>query len=208
MAQAIHPRAPDITALLRASRGGSSGAFGQLVEAVYPELHAIAHRYLRRQRADYTLQCTALINEAYLRLAQAPKWDWNDRSHFLGVAAHVMRGILVDYARAKLTAKRGGRALTITVAENHSAAQPVGVDVLDIHEALEELERIHPGESQVVELRYFGGFSLEEVAAVMGSSVSTVKREWLVAKTWIHRRMLAPGAGAGSRRAIAPPSDG
>jgi len=180
----------DITALIRASRGGNAGAFGQLVEAVYPELHAIALRYMRRQRPDSTLQCTALINEAYLRLAQAPKWEWKDRSHFLGVAAHVMRGILVDYARAKRTAKRGGGALTVALSDWHSAAQAPAVDVLDIHDALEELERTHRGQSEVVELRYFGGFSIEEVAQLRGVSASTVKREWIVAKTWIHRRML------------------
>ena len=180
----------DITALIRASRGGNAGAFGQLVEAVYPELHSIALRYLRRQRGDSTLQCTALIHEAYLRLAQAPKWEWNDRAHFLGVAAHVMRGILVDYARAKRTAKRGGGALTVALAECHSAAQAPAVEVLDIHEALEELEKTQPGQSRVVELRYFGGFSIEEVAELMGISASTVKREWMVAKTWIHRRLL------------------
>ena len=180
----------DITALIRASRGGNAGAFGQLVEAVFPELHSIALRYLRRQRSDCTLQCTALISEAYLRLAQAPKWEWKDRAHFFGVASHVMHGILVDYARAKRTAKRGGGAVTIALSECHSASQAPAVDVLDIHEALEELEKTHRGQSQVVELRYFGGFSIEEVAEVMGVSASTVKREWIVAKTWIHRRML------------------
>ena len=180
----------DITALIRASRSGNVGAFGQLVEAVYPELHSIALRYLRRQRADCTLQCTALINEAYLRLAGAPRREWKDRAHFFGVASHVMRGILVDYARAKRTAKRGGGVLTIALPESYGAAQAPVVDVLDIHEALEELERTHRGQSRVVELRYFGGFSIEEAAELMGVSESTVKREWIVAKTWIHRRLL------------------
>jgi len=180
----------DITALIRASQDGNIGAFGQLVEAVYPELHAIALRHLRHQRADSTLQCTALINEAYLRLAKAPRWEWKDRAHFFAVASHVMRGILVDHARAKRTAKRGGGALTVALSECHSAARPQAVDVLEIHEALEELEKTHRGQSQVVELRYFGGFSIEEVAELMGVSASTVKREWIVAKTWIHRRML------------------
>lgn len=179
----------DITALIRASRGGDVGAFGQLVEAVYPELRSIALRYLRYQRQDSTIQCTVLINEAYLRLAQAPKWEWNDRGHFFGVAAHVMRGILVDHARAKRAAKRGGGVLTVALSDWHSAAEAPPADVLDIHEALEELERTHRSESQVVELRYFGGFSIEEVAELRGVSASTVKREWLVAKTWIHRRI-------------------
>jgi RNA polymerase sigma factor (TIGR02999 family) len=180
----------DIAALIRASRDGNADAFGRLVEAVYPELHSIARRYLRRQRADCTLQCTALINEAYLRLAQAPKWEWKDRAHFFGVASHVMRGILVDYARARQTAKRGGGVLTVALTECSPAAQAPAVDVLDIHEALEELEKTHSGQSRVVELRYFGGFSIEEAAEIMGVSASTVKREWMVAKAWIHRRML------------------
>jgi RNA polymerase sigma factor (TIGR02999 family) len=180
----------DITALIRASRGGNAGAFGQLVEAVYPELHAIAVRHLRRQRPGSTLQCTALINEAYLRLAHAPKWEWKDRGHFFAVAARVMRSILVDYARAKRAAKRGGGALTVALSDCQPAAQAPPVDVLDIHEALEELEKTHSGQSQVVELRYFGGFSIEEVAELTGVSASTVKREWIVAKTWIHRRLL------------------
>ncbi|MGB7759720.1 MAG: sigma-70 family RNA polymerase sigma factor [Bryobacteraceae bacterium] len=180
----------DITALIHASRDGDAGAFGQLVEAVYPELRYIALRQLRRQRADCTLQCTALINEAYLRLAQAAKWEWKDRAHFFGVASHVMRGILVDYARAKRTAKRGGGALTVSLSDCYSAAQAPAVDVLDIHEAMEDLEKAHPGQSRVVELRYFGGFSIEEVAELMGVSASTVKREWNVAKSWIHRRLV------------------
>jgi RNA polymerase sigma factor (TIGR02999 family) len=186
----------DITALIRASRGGNAGAFGELVEAVYPELHAIARRYLRRQWVGCTLQCTSLINEAYLRLAQAPRWEWNDRAHFFAVAAHVMRGILVDYVRARRTAKRGGGMLTVALSECHSVEPAQAVDVLDIHEALEELEKIDHGQSQVVELRYFGGFSIEEVAEITGVSPSTVKREWLVAKTWIRRRMLGQEHGS------------
>jgi len=182
---------PDITALIRASRGGNSDAFGELVEAVYPELHSIARRALMRQRPGATLQCTALINEAYLRMAQAPKREWTDRAHFFAVAAHVMRGILVDYARARCTAKRGGGVLTVTLSECHSPAPAPAVDVLDIHEALEELERIDGALCQVVELRYFGGCSIEDVAAIRSVSPSTVKREWTVAKAWIRRRMLS-----------------
>ena len=180
----------DITALIRASRGGNSGAFGELVEAVYPELHSIARRSLRRQPSGGTLQCTALINEAYLRLAQAPKWEWKDRVHFFAVAAHVMRGILVDHARARSTAKRGGGAVTVALSESHPSAPAPAVDILDIHDALEELEKIDGDLSQMVELRYFGGFSIEEVAEITGVSPSTVKREWIVAKTWIRRKIL------------------
>jgi RNA polymerase sigma factor (TIGR02999 family) len=181
---------PDIAALLKASSEGDAAALGRLVEAVYPELRAIAHRHLRRERADHTLQCTALINEAYLRLAQGSRRSWKDRGHFCAVAAHVMRGILVDYARARRTAKRGSGALTITLSEHQPAAEEPAVDILDLHEALQELEKLDPDQSRVVELRYFGGFSIEEAAEAMGISPSTVKREWLFAKTWLHRRLL------------------
>lgn len=190
---------PDITALLRASQGGNPCAFGELVEAVYPELHSIARRSLRRHRPGTTLQCTALVNEAYLRLAHAPKWQWTDHAHFLAVAAHVMHAILVDYARARSTAKRGGGALTLALSECHSPAPALPVDIFDVHGALKELERLDWGLSQVVELRYFGGFSIEEVAEIKGVSASTVKRDWLVAKTWIRRRMEGPGAVGRSR---------
>jgi RNA polymerase sigma factor (TIGR02999 family) len=181
---------PDITALIRASSKGDAAAVGRLVEAVYPELRAIAIRYFRRERADQTLQCTALINEAYLRLAQAPNREWKDRAHFFGVAAHVMRGILVDHARAKRTGKRGGGAVTVALSEHSPATDAPAVDVLDLHEALEELAKLDAAQSRVVELRYFGGFSIEETSEAMGISPSTVKREWLVAKTWIRRRLL------------------
>ncbi len=181
----------DVTALIRASSQGDSTALARLVEAVLPELRDIARRQLKRERPDHTLQCTALIHEAYMRLALAEPRNWNDRTHVFGVAARVMRSILVDYARARHTAKRGAGAVTVALADHHAAEQPAAaVDVLDLHEALEELEKLDPTQSRVVELRYFGGFSIEETADVMGISPGKVKREWLVAKTWIRRRML------------------
>ena len=180
----------DITALVKASSRGDGVALGRLVEAVYPELRSIAVRYMRRERTEHTLECTGLIHEAYLRLAAEPKRDWKNRAHFFGGAAHVMHQVLVDYARARRPAKRGGAALTVTLSEAHAVAPATTVDVLDLHEALEELEGAHPGQSRVVELRYFGGFSIEEASQIMGVSPSTVKREWIVAKTWIHRRLL------------------
>jgi RNA polymerase sigma factor (TIGR02999 family) len=160
------------------------------MEAVYPELRAIARRYFRRERADHTLQCTALINEAYLRLVAAPETKWNGRAHFFGFAARTMRGILVDHARARQTAKRGGDGITLTLPARPNAAGGEDVDVLDLHSALEELEKLDSLQSRVVELRYFGGLTIEEAAGVMGISDSTVKREWVLAKTWIRRRML------------------
>ena len=182
----------DITALIQACSRQNGDGLGQLVEALYPELRTIALSYMKRERANHTLQCTGLISEAYLRLARSSARSWQDRSHFFGVASQVMREILVDYARAKRTAKRGGGAITLTLSD--PPAGPAGtVEVLDLHGALEELEKVHPGQGRVVELRYFGGLSIEEAAEVMGVSTSTVKREWIVAKTWIHRRLLGAG---------------
>ena len=180
----------DITALIQAASQGDSAALDGLMEAVYPELRAIARRYFRRERADHTLQCTALINEAYLRLVAAPETKWNGRAHFFGFAARTMRGILVDHARARQTAKRGGNGITLTLSAQQPATDAQDLDVLDLHAALEELEKLDGVQSRVVELRYFGGLTIEEAASVMGVSASTVKREWILAKTWIRRRML------------------
>ncbi|HLJ47243.1 MAG TPA: sigma-70 family RNA polymerase sigma factor [Bryobacteraceae bacterium] len=178
-----------VTALIRASSDRDSEALGKLVEAVYPELRRIALGYMKRERADHTLQCTGLINEAYLRLARTSAREWKDRAQFFGIASQVMREILVDYARARSTAKRGGGVMTITLCDVPSAPASA-VEVLDLHEALEQLEKVHPGQGRVLELRYFGGLSIEEAAKVMEVSPSTVKREWIIAKTWIHRRLL------------------
>ncbi len=186
-------RRADITALIQACSGQNGDGLGQLVEALYPELRTIALSYMKRERPNHTLQCTGLISEAYLRLAHASGRNWKDRAQFFGIASQVMREILVDYARAKRTAKRGGGAITVTLSDP-PAAPVAGVDVLDLHGALAELEKVHPGQGRVVELRYFGGLSIEEAAEVMGVSTSTVKREWIVAKTWIHRRLLGAGA--------------
>ena len=180
----------DVTALIEAASHGDAVAFGGLIEAVYPELRAIAGRCFRNERADHTLQCTALINEAYLRLVTGPETKWNNRAHFFGFAARTMRGILVDHARARLAAKRGDGAVTISLSTQPSSTDGQTVDVLDLHTALEELERLDATQSRVVELRYFGGLTIEEAAMVMGVSASTVKREWILAKTWLRRRML------------------
>ena len=176
--------------MIQAASQGDSAALGGLMEAVYPELRAIARRYFRRERPDHTLQCTALINEAYLRLVTGPETSWNGRAHFFGYAARTMRGILVDHARARQAAKRGGDGITVTVSPSQPATDGQDVDVLDLHAALQELEKLDAVQSRVVELRYFGGLTIEEAASVMAVSASTVKREWILAKTWIRRRML------------------
>ncbi len=182
----------DITALLRASSAGDAAALDRLVEVVYPELRAIARRYFSRERPDHTLQCTALVNEAWLRLVQLSGKKWENRAHFFGVTARMMRAILVDHARARKTAKRGSGGVTVTLAEGQAATPAPEVDVLDLHAALEELEQFDAKQSRIVELRYFGGLTVEETAEVMGISPSTVKREWVLAKTWIRRRMTQP----------------
>jgi RNA polymerase sigma factor (TIGR02999 family) len=158
---------------------------------VYPELHRIAQRYLKKERSGHTLQCTALINEAYLLLVQASKRDWNDRTHFFGFAARLMRNILVDYARARRTEKRGRATSAVTLSESDGFTPAPDVGILDLNLALEELEKLDSFQCRIVELRYFGGLSIEETAAITGVSVRSIKREWLVAKTWVRRRLMA-----------------
>jgi RNA polymerase sigma factor (TIGR02999 family) len=182
--------AVDITILLNSWTSGAPGALDQLMATVYPELHRIAARHFRDEAPVHTLQCTALINEAYLRLAKSPAKQWNDRAHFFGFAARVMRGILVDHARARQALKRGGVLPTLTISDTDSAAPAQEAQILDVNNALDELEALDSTQGRVVELRFFGGLSIEETAEVLGVSTSTVKREWILAKTWIRRRLL------------------
>lgn len=180
----------EVTLLLRRWSGGDDAALNRLIEIVYPELHRIAMRHLRQERSDPTLQCTALVHEAYLRLAHRQDCEWSDRSHFFAVASRIIRGILVDYRRARGAAKRGGGGQKIQLAEEaagSSGSEPV--DLLDLDAALTELEKLDPQQSRVVEMRFFGGLSVEETAQVLGISAATVKRDWVMAKTWIHRRL-------------------
>jgi RNA polymerase sigma factor (TIGR02999 family) len=185
----------DITGLLHAWTRGQTDALNRLVEITYPELHEIARRYFQRERSGHTLQCTALINEAYLRLIRTPEKQWNSRAHFFGFAARVMRGILVDHARARQTAKRGGGALTVTIQDSESPSRQPEVDVLDLNSALDELARLDDVQSRIVELRYFGGLTIEETVEATGLSATTVKREWVLAKTWIRRRLVEGNDG-------------
>ena len=184
---------PDITGLIHAWGEGDAQALNQLMEATYPELRRIAMRYFRGERASHTLQCTALIHEAYVRLAEGPEKHWKDRAHFFGFSARLMRSILVDYARARLAKKRGGGA-PVTVVEANTPSPTMAVDVLDLNAAMDELAKLDPFQAQVVELRYFGGLSVRETAEVTRVSESTVKREWILAKTWIRRRILEEGS--------------
>lgn len=180
----------DITRLLHDWSKGDATALPLLVEAVYPELRRIAARHLRSERAGHTLQPTALVNEAYVRLAQQrPGKDWQGRAHFFAVAAHVVRAVLVDHARARRAVKRGSGAVSVelTVANASTAAPPV--DLLDLDAALQALEAMDAEQGRIVELRYFAGFSIDETAEALGTSPSTVKRGWLAAKTYIRRHL-------------------
>ncbi len=167
---------------------------GQEVEAIYDELKRLAASHIRRERADHTLSATGLVHEAYLRLAKSdPKWE--SRGHFLGIAANAMRQVLVDHARAHLAEKRGGDwiKLTLTSAnpeiESKPAAPDDAVDVLDLNEALTDLEGRDARQARIVELRYFGGLSIEDTAAVLDLSPATIKREWLVARLFLKRKL-------------------
>lgn len=187
----------DVTRLLNDWAAGSRQALEQLIAVVYPELHRIAAQHLRRERPGHTLQPTALVNEAYLRLAQQPDKQWNDRAHFFAVAARIVRNVLVDHARARDAVKRGSGALTVVLSESAAQVRAPEVNLIDLDTALRELERLEPQHSRIVELRYFAGLSIEETAAVVGVSESSVKRDWVLAKTWIRRR-LDGGAADGA----------
>jgi RNA polymerase sigma factor (TIGR02999 family) len=180
----------DITALLRELEAGQPAALNRLVEVAYPELRRIAHRQCGRERQSSTLQCTAVVHEAWIRLAHAEHTTWKDRAHFFAFASRLMRSILIDYARARKSMKRGGGVPALTLIDTDAVSAPPDVDVLELNAALEELEKLDPMQGRIVELRYFSGLSIPETAEATGVSESTVKREWIVAKTWIRRRLV------------------
>ena len=179
----------DITRLLASIKGGSHDALGQVLPLVYDELHALAERALRGERQDHTLQPTALINEAYLRLADQSGGKWQSRSHFIAIAATMMRRILVDHARAHTAQKRGGAQTRIELNEALAAEDEKSIDLEALDQALAELSRLDERQGRIVEMRYFGGLSVEETAGLLDISPATVKREWNSAKAWMRRRM-------------------
>jgi RNA polymerase sigma factor (TIGR02999 family) len=180
----------ELTRLLHQWSQGRADALPRLTELVYPELHRIAARHLSRERVGHTLQPTALVSEAYVRLAQQqPGKQWNDRTHFFAVAARVVRAVLVDHARARGAVKRGDGAVGVELDEQHGSVAAPAVDLLDLDAALVELEAMNVEQSRIVELRYFAGLSIDETAEALAISPSTVKRGWLAAKTWIRRRL-------------------
>jgi RNA polymerase sigma-70 factor, ECF subfamily len=182
------PNSPeDVTRLLESIRAGDPGALDLLLPLVYDELHRIAARYARRERVDHTLQPTALVNEAYLRLADQADKAWQNRAHFLAVAAQTMRHILVDYARARQAGKRGGNLARVTLEDAVAAAPERDVDLLALDGALTRLSSLDAQLARLVELRYFGGLTIRETAEVLSVSPKTVEREWDAAKLWLRR---------------------
>jgi RNA polymerase sigma-70 factor (ECF subfamily) len=179
----------EVTQLLVDWRGGDHSALDKLMLLVYDELHALARRYMKRERGDHTLQTTALDNEAYLKLVGRQNADWQNRAHFFGVAAQVMRHLLIDHARSRRYARRGGSTVRITLDENVAASPVDSNDLLALDEVLDRLDAIDERKRRIVELRYFGGLSVEETAEVLGVSPITVKREWLKAKAWLYREL-------------------
>jgi RNA polymerase sigma factor (TIGR02999 family) len=175
----------DVTQLLIEWRRGDKQALDRLVPLVYQELRLIAGRFLRQERTPQTLQCTALVHEAYLRLMDQTRTDWQSRAHFFGVAATIIRNILVDHARARHAAKRGGPAPLLSLDEAIAVPQNRDMELIAVDDALLSLSRFDPQQARIVELRFFGGLSIEEAAEVMGISQSTVKRDWALAKAWI-----------------------
>ena len=179
-----------VTALLHEWEMGQPAAFDRLVELAYPELRRIAKHHCGREGISSTLQCTAVVHEAWLRLAQTPQPDYKDRTHFFAFASRLMRSILIDHARARKSQKRGGGVASFTLIDTDAVTTQPDVEILELNAALEELEVLDPLQGRIVELRYFTGLSIPETAAAVGVSESTVKREWVVAKTWIRRRLL------------------
>lgn len=162
---------------------------------VYDELRSLAGRYLRREAPGHTLQATALVHEAYLRLAQQGRAEWHERPHFFRVAAQMMRRVLVDHLRAKGARKRSAGTLRVTLAEDVASVEPTSVDVLALDAVLARLEVFDPRQAQVVELRFFAGLSVEETAEVLGISTPTVKREWAVARSYLYEQLAATPPG-------------
>ncbi len=183
--------ADNLTGLLIEWRQGNEAALKELTPLVYDELRRIAHRYVQRERNGHTLETTALVNEAYLRLAGQKKIEWQNRSHFFAVTAQVMRHILIDHARRRHYAKHGGDLQRVSFAEAEAMSQERARELVALDEALDELAQLDLRKSRVVELRYFGGLGLEETADVLEISMMTVRRDWRAAKAWLYRRMKA-----------------
>src|SRR5512133_426216 len=176
----------EVTQLLQQWSRGDDAALAELTPLVYEELRRLAHHYMEGQRPDHTLQTTALVNEAYLRLADQTNPSWQSRSHFFAVAARAMRQILVSYARSDRAQKRGGGAVRIELDESAILSPEQSKEIVDLDEALERLATLDSRKARVVELKYFGGLNHDEIAEVMKISTVTVRRDWMFAKTWLY----------------------
>jgi RNA polymerase sigma factor (TIGR02999 family) len=180
------PSQQDVTRLLVRLTDGDRGVLDELLPVVYGELRKLASSYLRRERVGHTLQPTALVHEAYMRLVDQTQVQWQNRAHFFGVAAQMMRRILVDHARAHEAEKRGGEFQKLSLDENIDVSGERDVNLVALDDALNLLAEIDPQKSKIVELRFFGGLSVEETAEVLGVSAPTVKRQWRMAKAWLY----------------------
>ena len=193
----------DVTRLLQAWREGDRAALDDLIPLVYRELHGIASRHLSRERPGHTLQSTALVHEAFLRLLGQRNVDWQNRAHFFAIAASQMRRILVDHARRGAAGKRGGTGRPSPIDDAVEVAAPaIGlerIDALALDQALQQLEALDPTQGRVVELRYFGGLTIEETATVLGLSTGSIKREWTTARAWLFRALEQGQPGSQSR---------
>jgi RNA polymerase sigma-70 factor (ECF subfamily) len=183
------PDAPNATALLLAWGSGDPAALDQLMPLVYDEMRRLARLHLRRERVGHTLQATALVNEAFLRFTDARQVRWQDRAHFLGIAARLMRRVLVDHARTRGYQKRGGGAERVILDDARLVAAEPPLDVVELDRALEAFTTVDARRSQVVELRFFGGLTVDETAEVLHVSAETVKRDWRLAKLWLLREL-------------------
>lgn len=179
----------DVTRLLKAWSGGDQQALDQLMPALYAEIRKLAGSYLRRERQDHTLQATALVNEAYMRLVDQRDVQWQNRAHFFGIAAQIMRRILVDHARMQKAEKRGSGQNPIVLDEALEVAADRQLDFVAVDDALTGLAELDPRQAQIVELRFFGGLSIEETAEVTRLSPATIKREWASARAWLRREL-------------------
>jgi len=183
----------EVTQLLNAWRGGDQAALNRLIPLIHDELHRLAHIYMVRERVGHTLQTTALLNEAYLRLVDADQVPFQNRTHFFAISANLMRRILVDFARSRGYQKRGGNIVKVECDEGRIPAPNRGADVVALDEALNALAEFDEREAKVVELRFFGGLNEEETAETLGVSLRTVQRDWMLAKAWLLREMRAGG---------------
>jgi RNA polymerase sigma factor (TIGR02999 family) len=184
-----HEPPSQITKLLQGWQAGDRKALDALLPLVYNELRRLAHRHLRNERPDHTLQSTALVHEVYFRLVGQDLPEWEGRAHFFAIAARIMRQILVDYARRHRASKRGGGVCMLTLDDAVAVPRRKDVDVVALDDALNTLAEIDPRQSRVVELRFFAGLSLEETSEVMGIATATVQRDWTAARAWLHREI-------------------